>query len=210
MNLKLKIEFVALLVLTLLFVNCASFSGNNLPIVENFPFKDNIVPKPSLYVDANMQMKIKGEVKDSPNKKVKEIIENAVIPVVKNSNLFGEVVTDPKFSGEKDYKLEVKFTLYSDPLSQISAFITGFSMFCIPGYGVDQHTLVATLYDRDNNVLKKYTINESVKTIMHIFLLPVSVTKMNTMIVAKSVRENMVKYLLTEIKKDNLISLKND
>ena len=184
---------------------CASFPNNGVPTVDKLPDKSAFRNKPSIFLDAKMTVDMSGG-KNAPaeNKpgtdKFKEMVEKAT----KDSNMFGNYTLDPFKGREMDYTVKLELLNHgSSGAAAVSGFITGLSLFIIPGAATDHYKLTAAVTDRSGRKLATYELNDSVKTWIGIWFIPFMGKSPAT--VVPEVWENMVKTIFQNISNDKLM-----
>ena len=184
---------------------CASFPADGVPPVGKLPDKSAFRNKPSVFLDAKLTTDMSGG-KNAPaeNKpgtdRFKEVVEKAT----KDSNMFGNYTMDPFKGRDMDYTVKLELLNHgSSGAAAASGFITGLSLFIIPGAATDHYKLTAAVTDRSGRKLATYELNDSVKTWIGIWFIPLMGKSPAT--VVPEVWENMVKTVFQNISNDKLM-----
>ena len=142
---KSMIKLASMTALLAVFASgCASFPANGVPPVGELSDKSAFHNKPSVFIDAKMMVDMSGG-KNTPaeNKpgtdKFKEVVEKAA----KDSDMFGNYTLDPFKGREMDYTVKLELLNHGDAgIAGVSGFITGLSLFIIPGAATDRKSVV--------------------------------------------------------------------
>jgi hypothetical protein len=184
---------------------CATFPQDGVPHVDKLPDKSAYAHKPSVFFDATMVVDMSGG-KNPPaaNKPGTDKFKEIVAKVANESAMFSASTMDPFKGRDMDYTVKLELANRGDSGSAaVSGFITGFTLFIIPGKATDEYRLTANVTDRSGRKLGSYQLNDSVDTWLGIWFIPFAAKSPAT--VVPQVWENMFKKILENISNDKLM-----
>ncbi len=190
----------------LLMGGCASFPDSEVPKIEKLPDKSAFQNKPSVFVDAKTYLDRTDELTNSiENPLAVGPFKAAAEKATKESNLFSKYTMDPFNGKDMDYVIKLEMINHAPNMGMafVSGFITGFSLFIIPGGATDHYVLRAKVLDKGGNSIKSYEYRSSVTTWIGIWFLPFVGNSPQT--VVPEHWGNMVKRAYQQIINDNLL-----
>jgi len=190
----------------LLLGGCASFPDSEFPRVEKLPDRSTFKNKPSVYVDVKTFMDQTEDLsKTIENPAAVGHFKSSVEKVTKESGLFSKYTLDPFQGKEMDYVVKLEMINHVPNIggAVVSGFITGFTLFVIPGAATDHYVLRAKVQDKGGSTIKSYEYRSSVTTWFGIWLLPFAGNSPQTVIPEHW--EYMVKRAYEQIINDNLM-----
>lgn len=197
--------FVALAT-SLLLGACASFPDSEFKKVDKLPDKSTYRNKPSVYVDNKFFVDRTEDVSNSvENPAAVGTLKNAAEKVTKESGLFSKYTLDPFEGRDMDYVIRFEMINHVPNLggAMVSGFITGFTLFIIPGVATDKYVLRAKVLDKAGQVIRSYEYRSHVTTWFGIWMLPLAGNSPQTVVPAHW--EEMIKRAYDQIVKDNLL-----
>jgi hypothetical protein len=185
----------AMLLLAVLASGCASFPGKQLPTVDALPDTAGLRSKPAVYIDAKVFTDLSGGKRPrTENKAATERFQKVVEKVTQESGLFSRYTLDPAKAADMDYTVKMEMLNHGDAASAaVSGFITGLTLFVVPGAATDNYTLTSTITDRRGKQLSTQALDDSVKTWTGIWFVPLMAKSPAT--VVPQVWENMIRNL---------------
>ncbi len=196
MNTFVKVVQVMLLIaLSQILVGCLVVNCGKLPNIKELPDVSRIDNKPTVLLVVNFYQLKKKQTIALESITLREAIKPTVEKVTKESNLFSAYKFASFTREDVDYIIQIDMSQYAKTGAKISAFITGFTLGCIPGYGKDHYKLSCTVIDKDENELlfEYYDCN---KNYMFLFLLPFGFTAIHS---AEKKWENMLKVFYNDL-----------
>jgi len=151
----------ALLVLT----GCASYSNHTLPEVGQWPLAAPAEAKPTAQLQVESRYLFNDQNRAGGFNQ--ENLEKLLVKEFKDSGRFSAVTTAKERS---DVYVSVRMTNHERG-STVSAFVTGFTLFIVPGRFKNEFTMEAQFKDADGKVLGKVEKSESVTTWMQLLLI---------------------------------------
>lgn len=183
-----------LLLICFIAAGCASFPGGELP-KRNYSDINPPSSKPSVDYDASFFAL--GSRNTAGDKMLRREIEKVFL----KSDYFEKVS-----SGEGDQKYHITIELKNEGnagLAFASGFISGFTMFVVPGYAKDEYVLTADVKKGDD-VVKSYRYKDHMKTWTQLFL--VFLAPMHwPPTTATEIIDGMLLNLIYDIEKDGLL-----
>ena len=183
--------------ISLLATSCASFSGNKLPQVADTPATN--AKKVSLTYTMTSGSNITGSRVESPP----QARSAAEQPLVNAFNKSGRFTSVSQGKGGAVH-VDVDMLNHGNAgAAAVSGFITGFSLFTVPGFATDHYKLTATARTSSGKS-RQYVLDDSMTTA---FWLPLIVATPFTFptTVAPKVHENMYRNLMANMERDGLL-----
>jgi len=184
--------------ISLLATSCASFSGNNLPKVADTPATS--AKKVSLsYTMRSASGSTGGDRTETPEQARAE----AQSPMVSTFNKSERFTSVSQGKGGAVH-VDVDMLNHGNPAAAAtSGFITGFSLFTVPGFATDHYKLTATARTSSGKS-RQYILDDSMTTA---FWLPLIVATPFTFptTVGPKVHENMYRNLIVNMEKDGIL-----
>ena len=164
---------VCLLVLSAM-TGCASFPQKELAKVGKMPDVSQYKNKPSVYIGFKFLRGNPGDPKAVEVNAVKDKIMPMLEKSINEMGLFSSVTFDEFKKDSTNYTIKLSYYNHGDVgPAAISGFITGLTLFIIPGAATDNYTLVAQIIDRNGQVVKAYQNKDSITTWMGWIFVPV-------------------------------------
>jgi hypothetical protein len=183
---------------TLFTVSCATFYGNHLPPIDET--NADVVPtKEAVYLDIQF---FRGEpgTYDSPLAQETIQLKKLVAEVLdKNQYLLDYQLTHiARPTKGKTIKLYM-YNNFNEQLSFISGFISGFSMFVIPGYAKSNYTLNVSVFDHNTNTQTDYSLYENYHFFLGLWFLPAmpfvdSAVEVDNIVIKKLINHAFIKH----------------
>ena len=187
--------------ISLLATSCASFSGGKLPKVADKPVTS--AQKVSLTYSLKAGTNITGSRTEVSDKQ-RSAANTPMVNAFNKSQRFSSV------SQGKGGAVHVEVDMLNHgnaAAAGISGFITGFSLFTIPGFAADNYTLTATARTASGKS-RQYVLDDSMNTVLwlpFIFATPFA----NPVSVYPKVQENMYRNLMSNMERDGLLPKSN-
>ncbi len=166
----MKQLFAALLATALLtLTGCISYSNHDLANVEQWPPLAPRTEKPSAYIKVDSQLMFNGQVRAGGFNQSK--LDALVLQQYQSSERFSHATLGKQTS---DLYVNVRVTNHERG-SQVGAFITGFTLFIIPGKYSNEFTMETVFKDASGKVLGRIEKHETITTwiqLLMIFALP--------------------------------------
>jgi hypothetical protein len=183
---------------SLLAPSCASFSGNKLPPVADTPATN--AKKVSLTYTVKGSTGTTGGARIEAPTGTQAKVQDPMVNTFNKSARFTSV------SQGKGGAVHVDADMlnHGNPAAAMaSGFITGFSLFTIPGFATDHYKLTATARTSSGQS-RQYVLEDSVTTV---FWLPMIVATpfANPASVYPKVQENMYRNLLSNMERDGIL-----
>jgi hypothetical protein len=180
--------------LSFLATSCATFPGNGVPKVAATP-ASNVKKVPLSYlVTAAATAPADGQSLPVPQ------FSPALESAIKDSGRFSSV-TQGRGRG---VHLDVNMRNYGNgPAAFASGFISGFSLFTIPGFGKDNYKLTATARSATGKT-RNYVLEDSATTVIWLPLI-VATPFSNPTIVVPEVQANLYRNLIQNMENDGII-----
>lgn len=163
---------MSMLVLILIFSGCTAIQNHEVAKIETFPDTSSYEYKPSVYIDANFfEGDPDGEATPLVHAEasIKRFVENVIV----ESELFSSYTFDPSEKNEVDYVIDINIYNHGNKEAAfISGFITGFSLFVIPGAATDHYTLSVKAVETSSHIATEVRNKDSVTTWFGIWFLP--------------------------------------
>lgn len=151
----------ALLVLT----GCASYSNHSLPEVGQWPLAAPAEAKPSAQLQVESQYLFNDQNRAGGFNQ--DNLEKLLVKEFKDSGRFSAVTTAKEHS---DIYVSVR-VINHERGSTVSAFVTGFTFFIVPGRFKNEFTMQAQFKDANGKVLGNVEKSETVTTWMQLLLI---------------------------------------
>ncbi|MEK7953940.1 hypothetical protein [Luteolibacter soli] len=185
--------------ISLLATSCASFSGNKLPQVADTPATNAKKVSLTYTVKAGIGSTGGGDRTDVAGQ-LQSKVQDPMVRTFNKSERFSSV------SQGKGGAVHVDVDMYNHgnkAAAGASGFISGFSLFTIPGFATDNYTLTATARTASGKS-RQYKLDDSVTTV---FWLPMIVATPFAYpgSVYPKVQENMYRNLLSNMERDGLL-----
>jgi hypothetical protein len=184
--------------ISLLATSCASFSGNNLPKVADTPATN--VKKVSLtYTMKGASGSTGGDRTEAPEHDQAKV-QSPMVSTFNKSERFTSV------SQGKGGAVHVDMDLlnHGNPAAAAtSGFITGFSLFTIPGFATDHYKLTATARTASGKS-RQYVLEDRVTTVFWLPLIVATPFASPTSVYPK-VQENMYRNLIVNMERDGIL-----
>jgi hypothetical protein len=166
------IRYLAILSAAIALTGCASFRNNEIAEVKSLPDVSQYQNKPSVFVEASFY---RGE----PGKAASEVpaarqeVQKTISKVLGESGLFSKYSFNTADKQGSDYTLHIDIYNHgNNGLAVVSGFITGFSLFIIPGAATDNYTFKARLSDNTGQTVSEVTNKDSFTAWFGIWFLP--------------------------------------
>ncbi len=168
---KIKILGMAL---ALSLAGCASFPGDQIP-ESKLPSMASYQQKPSVYVDFKFYQGKPGDKGAVETPQAREMLKPQLESLLRDSGLFSRYTLDEFQRQPGDYTLKLKvYNSGSAGAAMVSGFITGFSLFLIPGSAKDEYSMSLQVVDPQGQQLALNQNDESVRTWIGIWFLPMA------------------------------------
>lgn len=162
----MKAVFTALLAAALLsLTGCLSYSHHDLAQVEQWPLTASVQPTQSAYVKVDSQYLFNDQTRAGGFNQAN--LEKLVVTQYQDSKRFSNVTTAKQ---KADIYISVRVSNHERG-SLASAFITGFTLFVIPGKFSNELSMETTFKDGDGKVLGRIEKRETITTWMQLLLI---------------------------------------
>jgi len=179
---------------------CASFKNSDEPnsiLLDQSEYQN----KPSVYIDLSYSMN--GSV-ISESEFLSEV-KNNLTESLDRSGVFSEYTFVSSESNNMDYRLELKIINSGDvAAATMAGFLTGYSLFLIPTFATDNFDVEALLYDKRGQKLDSTVNEDSFKTWLGIWFLPVMGSNHPKDVVQDVVKNLVIKSLNDMIRRGQL------
>jgi hypothetical protein len=170
---KLGKVLASALALSLL-AGCASFPGDQVPETQ-IPSVTQYQQKPGVYVDFTFFGGEPNSPSAVPMPQARDMLKPRLEQLLADSKLFSHYTLDSFQKQPGDYTLRLKvYNHGSVGAAMASGFLTGFSLFVIPGSAKDEYRMSAELLGPDGQQVTQRSNDESVRTWMGIWFLPLA------------------------------------
>jgi hypothetical protein len=191
-------KYTLLGILCLITVNCATFTDYN-PEVKEIEFKKTGNATKTILVNVKQKIIMNGNPLET-NSKSEENAREKFATILKESFLFKDVKSGLDTA---DMKLLVDLENRGEA-NQFLAFLTGLSLFLIPGYAQDDVHLKYSFMDNKDKPLKEYKRQVTFNTWMHLFLIPIMPFKFPIVAHSNGI-EAVTKSVLDEANRDGIL-----
>src|SRR3990167_2239194 len=162
----MKTFLTALLTCALLTLSgCLSYSHHDLALVKQWPPAATLAHKQSAYMKVDTQFLFNG--KNRAGHVNQAALDNHILQQYQSSERFSDVTLTKQASD-----LYINVRISNNELGNMaSAFITGFTLFVIPGKYSNEITMETVFKDGTGNVLGRIEKRETITTWMQLFLI---------------------------------------
>ncbi|SEO19895.1 hypothetical protein SAMN05216404_11382 [Nitrosospira multiformis] len=196
-----------LMFLASIVTGCASFPEYRTPKVETIAInKELIRNKPSVYMPLRYMNNLSSGDEKSNTESVAPLPRlRGIVEKTANELEVFQSFTFESFQAENmDYVLEIEMlNSGSKGKAMAAGFITGFTLFLVPSAATDNFKLTAKLYDKNRNLVKTYSYDDSITTWFGIWFIPVAGYTPTKAV--ENLWENMIKTLFSDLIKDNML-----
>lgn len=163
---KKAVKLLAVGLLLVFLAGCASFRGNNLEPIANWPPAAGAKKKSISVVTKGFSSLNGGETKVALPQTI-DIWNNNAVKAYTDSALFSQVMNG---TGQTDLQAEIE-VMDKGEGSMAMAVLTGLTLYVIPSTATDTFTLKTTIRDSRGRVLGQYEKTESVILWQQLFLI---------------------------------------
>lgn len=199
---KKVIQVMIVIAVSQLLVSCLVIKCGKLPDIEVLPDLSEVQDKPSALIQVQYNVLRKKRTVALESITLREKFKPYVEKVTSESNLFSYCVFASFTREDFDYVIQIDMSQYTSPGAKASAYICGFSLGAIPGFGKDHFILSCKVIDKDQNeILFQY--EDCTKLYGHLFLLPFSFTAINS---TEKMWENMINVFYDDLIRNEVLN----
>lgn len=153
---------------------CASFPGDQVAETK-LPSMAAYQQRPGVFVDFGFYQGEAGHSAAVEMPQGKEMLKPQLENLLRDSGMFSHYTLDEFQKRPGDYTLKLKvYNHGSAGAAMVSGFITGLSLFIIPGTAKDEYTMTLQVIDPEGHPLLAQQNDESVRTWIGIWFLPMA------------------------------------